>query len=98
MESQDDNYKINITNYIITCEQNGEEKPGDFVCEEECGCEHADKSTTGTFQLKINIEILKFVIIMFRLNLVKIAISLRKKCGNFLDFFSSRDTHQKNMI
>ena len=53
MESQDDNYKINITNYIITCEQNGEEKPGDFVCEEECGCEHADKSTTGTFQLKI---------------------------------------------
>ena len=81
MESQDDEY--NITNYVITCEQNGEEKPGDFVCEEECGCEHADKSTTGTFKLIISINIIKFVIIMFRLNLVKIAISLRKKCGNF---------------
>ena len=38
MESQDMKY-----NYNVTCEQNGEEIPGDFVCEEKCGCVQDEK-------------------------------------------------------
>ena len=45
MESQDMKY-----NYNVTCEQNGEEIPGDFVCEEKCGCVQDKK--TGTLSLR----------------------------------------------
>ena len=45
MESQDMKY-----NYNVTCEQNGEEIPGDFVCEEKCGCVQDEK--TGTLKFK----------------------------------------------
>ena len=38
MESQDLKYIYNIT-----CEQNGEEIPGDFVCEKKCGCVQKEK-------------------------------------------------------
>ena len=45
MESQDNKYNFNVT-----CEQNGEEIPGDFVCEDKCGCVQDKK--TGTLKFK----------------------------------------------
>ena len=40
MENQDMKYNYNLT---LTCEQNGEEIPGDFVCEKKCGCVQKEK-------------------------------------------------------
>ena len=43
------------SNFNITCEHNGEELPGDLICEgeEKCGCVPDEKTTTGTLTFKV---------------------------------------------